>query len=199
VPSAEEIARSLRAAWGIFLGRADAMRGFDLSVEGFWRSFFAIVLGAPGYFLTAIAAREGMLGNTDPAAGPTGGAFLADAVVGYLGVWLALPVLLALFAGRLGVSGTYPTYVVARNWASVIEIVPAAAVALAYLAGLIGSDLATLLMVVLMIVLLRYDYLVARRSLSVGGGFALAVVATDFVLNLVISSASTAVFTAAGQ
>jgi hypothetical protein len=199
VPSSEEIARSLKAAWGIFLGRADAIRGFDLTVEGFWRSFFAIVLGAPGYLLTAIAVREGMLGNTDPAAGPTGGAFLADAIVGYLGVWLALPLLFALVARRLGVSGTFPTFVVARNWASVIETVPAAAVALAFLTGLIGSEFAALLMAVLLIVLLRYDYLVARRSLSVGGGFALAVVAVDFLLNLLISSASDALFAAAGQ
>jgi hypothetical protein len=175
------------------------MRGFDLTVEGFWRSFFAIVLGAPGNLLAAIAAREGMLGKTDMAAGPTGGAFLADVVVSYLGVWLALPILLALFARRLGVSATFPTFVVARNWASVIESVPAAVIALAYVTGLVSAELGAFLMAVLLVVLLRYEYLVARRSLSVGGGFALAVVAVDFLLNFVISSASDSLLAAAGQ
>jgi hypothetical protein len=175
------------------------MRGFDLTVEGFWRSFFAIVLGAPGNFLSAIAAREGMLGKTDLAAGPTGGAFLADMIVSYLGVWLTLPILFALFARRLGVSATFPTFVVARNWATVIESVPAAVIALAYIAGLMGAELAAFLMAVLFVVLLRYEYLVARRSLSVGGAFALAVVAIDLLFNFVISSASDSFFAAAGQ
>ena len=61
-----EIERSLTGAWRLFLGKPDAMRFFDASVEGFWRSFGAIVLVAPLYALTALADRHDMLTDANP-------------------------------------------------------------------------------------------------------------------------------------
>ena len=61
-----EIARSLTGAWRLFLGRPDAMRFFDTSVDGFWRSFRAIILVAPLYALTALADRHDILTDANP-------------------------------------------------------------------------------------------------------------------------------------
>ena len=43
---------SLNAVWLLFLDRRGADPLFDSSVEGFWRSFRAIVLVAPLYAFT---------------------------------------------------------------------------------------------------------------------------------------------------
>ena len=65
----DEIARSLTGAWHLFLDRPDAMRYFDLSIEGFWRSFRAIVLLLPAYILSTLAERVITLARSDPAPG----------------------------------------------------------------------------------------------------------------------------------
>ena len=57
----DEIARSLQGAWLLFLDRANAMRLFDASYGGFWRSFQAVVLVAPAYELTVLADRRALL------------------------------------------------------------------------------------------------------------------------------------------
>ena len=39
---------SLTGAWRLMLGKADGLRLLDLSADGFWNSFFAIVVAAAG-------------------------------------------------------------------------------------------------------------------------------------------------------
>ena len=60
----DEIARSLTGAWELFLDRPDAMRRFDISMTGFWRSFRAIVLVLPAYLVTSLA--EPAINAADP-------------------------------------------------------------------------------------------------------------------------------------
>ena len=47
MPPAEDIQRQMLGAWRMMTGRRDGMRLLDLSVDGFWNSFFAIVVAAP--------------------------------------------------------------------------------------------------------------------------------------------------------
>ena len=47
MPSAEEIQQYLTGAWRMMLGKADGLRLLDLSADGFWNSFFAIVIALP--------------------------------------------------------------------------------------------------------------------------------------------------------
>ena len=51
MPSRDEIVQSLTGAWMLFLDRRNAMRYFDVSVDGFWRSFAAIIFVVPAYAL----------------------------------------------------------------------------------------------------------------------------------------------------
>src|ERR1019366_142368 len=52
-----ETLRSLTGAWRLFLNQPDALRSFDTGVDGFWRSFQAIILVAPSYAVEALADR----------------------------------------------------------------------------------------------------------------------------------------------
>ncbi len=116
----DEIERSLTGAWLLFLDKPGAIGTFDASVEGFWRSFQAIVLVAPVYAITIFAdhaiyaAAAGAEGAVDHAA------FYATRWVSLALDWVTLPLILAGLARFLGIRGGYPAYVVARNWSSVL-------------------------------------------------------------------------------
>jgi hypothetical protein len=189
----DEIVRSLSAAWDLFLDRPGAMRGFDVSVDGFWRSFAAVVLVAPSYAFAVLAERQ--MVALDPTAPVQGGfSFLVQNVLG-LGIdWVTLPVLLALLARPLGIARHYPEFVVARNWGAVIAALPFGAIGLLIVLGILGGELANLLMLAALFVVLRYTYLIARRALDAGLGLAIGIVVLDFVLSLAIALALDGIF-----
>lgn len=185
MPSRDEILRSLTGAWHLFLDRADALRYFDVSIDGFWRSFGAIALVAPSYFLIALAERARIL--ADPVnAGFDSGIFLVNKVVSIGIDWIAFPILFAFIAGPLGFSRSYSAFVVARNWGAVLAVLPFAATALLFLLGIISDGLASFLSLATLIIVIRYSYLIARRALGAEIGVAVAVILSDFALSLSI-------------
>lgn len=188
MPTREEIGRSLTGAWQLFLNRPEGMRLFDLSVEGFWRSFRAIWLVLPAYALAAAAQYEQYLTDSVPDDVPSGLAYTVDKAIALGLDWIALPIILALVAGRLGIARTYPAYVVARNWTAVIGALPFGIIAILSLSGIADNALTGLLWVAALGVLLRYNFIVARRALGVTIGFAVALVVADFVLSLLIAT-----------
>jgi hypothetical protein len=184
----EEIARSLTAAWQVFLDRPDAVDGFDVSIGGFWRSFRAIILVAPAYALSAVVEKQVMLAGTVGQSEFDDGLFVIAKTLTLALDWVALPVLLALVATQLRLTGTYAAFVVVRNWASVIAILPFAAIALLYVLGIFDEEAANIASLTFLIVIFRYNYLIARRALSVGIGLAIGLVIVDFVLSFAIAA-----------
>jgi hypothetical protein len=190
----EEIVRSLTAAFDLFLDRPGAMRNFDVSVDGFWRSFAAVILVVPSYALAVLAERT-MAAAIDPAAPvQDGAAFFVQNVIGLGLDWVALPVILALLARPLGIARHYPEFVVARNWGAVIAAVPFGVIGLLIVLGLLGGELANLFMFAALIIVLRYTFIIARRSLDVGVGFAIGIVILDFVVSLTLALALDGIF-----
>lgn len=192
----EEIARSLTGAWELFLDRPGAMRLFDVSVDGFWRSFAAVLLVVPSYAFAVLADRQ-TAAVTDPSAPVQGvAAFIGESVIGLGLDWIALPVILALLARPLGITSRYAAFIVARNWGAVLGVIPFGVIGLMILLGLVGGELASLLMFAALIVVLRYNYLIARRALDASLGFAIVIVILDFVVSLTIALALDGVFAA---
>jgi hypothetical protein len=190
----EEIARSLTGAWELFLDRAGAMRSFDVSVEGFWRSFAAVVFTVPAYVLVALADRETSVTTAVDGAIQSDVSFAIETALGILLDWIALPVILAVLAGTLGIAQRYGAFIVARNWCAVIASVPFGVIGLIVAIGLIGADLGNTLMLAALIVVLRYNYLIARRALEASIGFAVGIVVLDFVVGLSIALGLDALF-----
>jgi hypothetical protein len=181
-----EIERSLTGAWRLFLGKPDAMRFFDASVEGFWRSFGAIVLVAPLYALTALADRHDMLTDANPTDDFSNGTFWAAKVLTLCLDWAALPILLAVLADFIGIRRGYAAFVVARNWATVLMIAPFAAIGLIDLMGIASADLLILPSLVALVATFRMSYQIARRSLGAAPDAAIAFVMLDFLVSLAI-------------
>jgi hypothetical protein len=190
----KEIRASLDGAWQLFLNRRGAMRLFDVTVDGFWRSFQAIVLVAPGYALTVIAEEQRVLSDSVVEENFSQSVYFLDKVVA-LGIdWVAFPILLALVARPLGIAGVYPGYIVARNWAAVIATVPFGAIALLTIFGVLGNDTGAILSFAAIAVVLRYNFIVARAALGASIGFAVAVVVCDFATSLIVATAIDGLF-----
>jgi hypothetical protein len=191
--SVEEISRSLAGAWELFLDRPGTMNRFDVSVDGFWRSFAAVLLVAPSYVFAVLADRHMAAG--DPlAVAETGMSLLVHNGIGLLLDWAALPLILALIARPLGIGRRYGAFVVARNWCAVLAAIPFGAIGLLLVLGVLGDELASVLMFVALIVVLRYNYVIARRSLDATLGFAIGIVVLDFVVSLTLALSLDAVF-----
>jgi hypothetical protein len=180
--SRDEIVRSLTGAWHVFLDRQDAARHFDLSVTGFWRSFRSVVLVLPAYVLSTLTAWTTLPAEADE------NLFILAKAVSLAVDWVAFPVVLALIADRLKVSATYSAYVIVRNWGSVIATAPFGVLALLYVLGLIGQEVTGTLSLAILFIVLRYNYLIARRVLQVGVPLAIGIVVADFILSLAIDA-----------
>lgn len=60
MPSVEDIQRYLTGAWRMMLGKTDGLRLLDLSADGFWNSFFAIVVALPPLVVSWVGAANVM-------------------------------------------------------------------------------------------------------------------------------------------
>ncbi|RWF86598.1 MAG: transporter [Mesorhizobium sp.] len=115
--SADETYASLTGAWRLMLGKADGLRQLDLSADGFWNSFFAIVVAAPALIVGWVGlANE--IGDPNAFAGRF--SMLIRLATVDIGAWVLPLVGLALVAPRAGIGGRFVHYVVASNWASAI-------------------------------------------------------------------------------
>lgn len=104
----------------MMLGRADGLRLLDLSADGFWTSFFAIVIALPAMFASWVSLANGMAA-LDPE-GPDRLSLIVRLAIVDLSSWILPLVALALVASRAGIGDRYVHYVVASNWATAIVV-----------------------------------------------------------------------------
>ncbi len=189
-----EIAHSLRGAWRLFIGRADAMRFFDTSVDGFWRSFRAVILVAPLYALTALADRYDLLTDANPTDDFSNAQFWAAKALTLAVDWVTLPIILGLIADFIGIRRGYPGFIVARNWATVLMIIPFAVIGLIDLSGVVSTNMLVLPSLLALVATFRMSYAIARKALGASGDVAVAFVMLDFLVSLAIVMAVNRLF-----
>ncbi|MGE0279875.1 MAG: transporter [Rhizobiaceae bacterium] len=116
MPSADEIQGGLTGAWRMMLGRSDGLQLLDLSADGFWNSFFAMVVALPPLFAmwTSFAVE---VSPATPEFGHRMSLLLRMALIDFA-AWVVPLVLLAAVAARVGVRDRFVHYVVSTNWAS---------------------------------------------------------------------------------
>ena len=116
MPSAENIQQYLTGAWRMMMGKADGLRLLDLSADGFWNSFFAMVIALPAL----IVGWVGVTNELSALSGAFGSklSILARLAVIDLATWVVPLVALAAVASRAGIGDRFVALVVASNWAS---------------------------------------------------------------------------------
>lgn len=163
------------------------MSYFDLSLQGFWRSFQVIFLLAPVFLVSAMAEKKLLISENVIVAElfPSDTYWFAQFMS--LGIdWVTLPLILALIAGPIGISRQYVPFIVVRNWTSILASMPYLAIALLYLTGIIPSGIMVLLSFTCLIVVLWYRFLIARIALQASVSMAIGIVFLDILLSLVI-------------
>jgi hypothetical protein len=177
---------NLAGAWQVMLGRREGLDRLDTTLEGFWRSFAAVILVAPLAFLALISERP-LQAETDAVA-PLAGDAVATTGVALLVDWFAFPLIFAFLARPFGLGSRYVPFIVARNWASVIISAIVAVFHALHLVSVLPSALMPYVLLVAVAIALRFSYVVTRTALIVTWAMALPIVIFDFLLSLVIWS-----------
>ncbi|GGA71314.1 hypothetical protein GCM10011385_26440 [Nitratireductor aestuarii] len=104
--------------WRLMTGRQDGLRLLDISVDGFWNSFFAILVALPALLISWLT-----VANEAEALMLLPGSrfdFLARLVVSNVGAWVLPLVALGVVAPYVRIADRYVHYVVATNWATAL-------------------------------------------------------------------------------
>ncbi|HMR30931.1 MAG TPA: hypothetical protein PKA13_07330 [Geminicoccaceae bacterium] len=178
MPSLVDTKRALHGAWAIARRDPGAMSRFDLTVEGFWGSFFAAVVAAPGYLLLLVDqyAVQGLGANLGEVA-------LVE-LLAYAAGWIAFPLLALPITQALGLGHRYVPLVVASNWGSVLQV--ALLVAFTVLATVLPEAMHVSLRLAVMLVALAYQWQVVRVSLETTGLIAAGLVIVDILVAVII-------------
>lgn len=149
-----------------------ALEKMDITEDGFWRSFAAILYSIPAlFFMWVISARSP---DYLPIDRPIGLRIAYDAAFD-IGVWLVLIALLVLLLGQLGYTRRLTHFVVARNWTTLLFNY---VMAFAFIPSMFGGDVGPgALLLILVLVLIVWAFVrITRQSLQSSSGFAALIV-----------------------
>jgi hypothetical protein len=180
MPDRKEVLSALYGAYRLAWFDGSGMAHFNLTVDGFWRSFFAAVLVAPAYAL--------LVGMQLPVGAESFNlalAFLTESI-GYALAWCAFPLVAIVLTRLLGLDRNYVALIVAINWTAVLQTGGFLA---AVLLGMIFPEvLGNLLVTLIGGVILIYQWFVIRTALRSTGGIALMLLLVDLVITSIINA-----------
>lgn len=178
MPDRQEIWSSVYGALRLAFFDETGHSHFNISVEGFWRSFFAAVLVAPGYIL--LASQGIVAGNQSLSVW-----MLFVHTLIYVVSWAIFPLVAFLIIEQLKLGHRFTALIVAVNWAAVIE---AAIMVLGLgLAMILPAEAGSLLIVTIMIGLIVYQWFVIRTALQSSGTVALAFVLFGLLISAMLN------------
>ncbi len=180
--SGAEIHQYMAGAWRLMLGRADGLDRLDLSADGFWNSFFAMVVSLP-----ALAAGWVAVANRLGGAELEGriGVLLRLATIDAI-AWVAPLALLALAARPAGIAHRFVPYVVASNWGSALLIWVMAPVSLLELMLPGATEVLDALSLLLFLATLVLSWRLTHAAIGMGAAVTSAVFGGILVASLVI-------------
>ena len=179
MPDRAEVIHSLYGAYRLAFLDQSGLAHFNFSIEGFWRSFFAAVLVAPGF---AVLIAQKLVAR--PEAFDPGWAMLVQ-ILAYGLSWAAFPLAAVVLTRLFGLGHNYVPLIVALNWGAVLQVMVFLAAVVVGLA--LPGVLEGLLMLIVTGGILFYQWFVTRSALQTTSGVALMLVLIDLVLNSAIS------------
>jgi len=184
--SLREVITALYGAYRLARFDPGGLGFFDVTVQGFWRSFFAAVLVAPLY-LILLLIRYSNLPNPLPLF-----RFITLEAIAYVIAWVAFPLLMASLARLLDRDDYYIRYIVAYNWAAVLQNLLYIPIAILAAAGVLSIALSNTLGLMALALIVAYTWFITRTALEVAAGMAAGIVGLDFMLNVLINTVAEA-------
>lgn len=195
MPGIMEILNALYGSYRLARLDVGGYAYFNVTAAGFWRSFAAILLVAPLYYLTSVSLHEITAAVSE--AQPDPALSTADpgaALAGLVLQWAAWPIAMIFVARVLQVTQTYARFIVVYNWSTVFQMAVLMVPHALFMAGLLGAGPAHALIIVSIGFLLFYSWFIVRTALDVSGLVATGIVVFDIALGLVIGDIVDALF-----
>lgn len=189
--SLREIATGLYGAYRLARLDAGGMAWFDRTLPGFWKSFFAAALAAPLY---ALLTTLHLLDDTGRELLETAGSirvFLIEALAYVIG-WVLFPLVMIRITDLLQRQQEYFGFIVAYNWAGVLQIAIFLPVVALNISGLIPLAGGNFLSMVVLFAILYYQWFITRTALRTGAGAAAAIVCLDMALSILVTGIASA-------
>ena len=185
--TADEVVRSLKGSWRLIRREREGLSAFDASVEGFWRSFAAVILAMPA-FIIILADQELRAGRFVPGGLFDDVWFVAREAAVFVAPWILFPLLMAGFVRVMGLERRYVGYIVIYNWSGVVAAAIFAVPALLHVLGMATGALAAFYTLAFSIILVQYRWFFACAALGLSWDLAAAVVAVDFLVAVAAGS-----------
>ncbi|MBI1262056.1 MAG: hypothetical protein GC184_10050 [Rhizobiales bacterium] len=195
--SAVEIVRSLNGVWRIIRRDASAVGFFDLSYEGFLRSFAAMFVAMPFIIFSAGAVLHMALEIPESrdyyvAVSPTLYALveLGDTMV----CWAILLLVMVPVSRQMELGRSFTSYAITYNWGAALTHMLFALPLALYMLGAFQYQTAVLLSLPVMALVGYYRWLIARQVLGATALAASGIVVLDFLISLTINEISGLIF-----
>lgn len=184
--------RSFEAACMLAVRNEKAWDEFELTSDGFFKSFSALLLVIPLnilFDLFAVRLAEvrtvGQGGTVAQGAYGYGEALFSTAVLGV--EWLIFPLVSALLVWFLRLQSRFVPFIVAHNWGRVVtELLNLPAIAL-FSMGLIDHQIAMDLLFIALGLTLYFRFYIAQSALGVGWGLAIAIAVLELLVTVLFS------------
>lgn len=193
MPSLEDVEGCLRGVALLARNRPEGLKQFDVSVEGFWASFWAIAYSVPAMALTWASYRLAWLQNAGEHAG-AGAGFIGCLALTDVLTWIVPLVLLALAARPLGIARHFVRYVIVTNWLGLATSYAMAVPSLLRLLVPQAMALAALLSILIFVGTIVVLYRATRLAFDGDSGNAGAVTAGMVVVSLMLTGSLQQVF-----
>ena len=182
--TANDVSRSFRGTAALLNRRVEGLSAFDVSFEGFWRSFAAVGLTLPALVIALALERQ----RLDPGQILDDWRMAALVALGHLVDFAALPLAMIPLARLLRLQSRYAAFVIVSNWISVFGMLFLSVPGLLLLLGWETRPLTSLFLVAFGFIVLQLQWFATKVTLGVGGNAAAAVVLLGLGLDVMIGS-----------
>jgi len=177
-----EVLISLYGVWRLLLRDPRGVEWLDNSIDGYWKSFFCALLILPGYIAWIGFA------PSDVYEGVGLLRIISVEGIGYVIGWVSWPLAMAYVASAVSRDDNYIRYIVAYNWATVIQITLFLLVLLLLFVLQLPEGVVAVVTFCVMAVLLYYHWYILRVALDVSSGAAAAMVFGEYLLSQFVRS-----------
>ena len=178
LPGPNEVVASLIGAVRLLRRDKSGLGNFNMTEEGFWRSFFAMALVLPMSAFAAVLFRE--------ASDISNMALTSRTMVNLVLQWAAFTALMLVYTRAFDLGHRYMRFITVYNWSSVIATGCMMIPVLMHAVGFLGVEASLVVVFFIFLAMLAYFWFVARVTLETSGFIAAGVVFTDFLLNVTI-------------
>lgn len=181
--------RSIDAAFDLVVRDQRAWSKFDLTSDGFYRSFAAMLIVLPLNVITDVMSNHRAIAESarqgKPAAQATYG--LADALFSTVELsiqWLLFPVAMIFLLRYLDLGQRYATLIIAHNWSAVVIWLLHMPTFLLFTAGIISPSVAFNLSLITVGFTLYYRFYIVQTALGTTWLLAAGITMIDLLLQV---------------